>query len=148
MDAREKRDAAEARFAEEPVVTNRKILSLLQMYQTIKVGRQEISEDYDIDFDVMRYLVSEQVAVEHLAEDEEKMVVEHKVPASTWQMFKQTHQNSWWMGWLVTRHPVVEATSYEWIKVRVSRYLKYPDVTVSVSGQGKPVIHEFVTRLS
>lgn len=31
-------------------------------------------------------------------------------PATTWQMFKQTHDRSWWLGWLVRKYPVKTAT--------------------------------------
>ena len=70
-----------------------------------------------------------------------------RFPVSPWQFFKQRHEESWWLGWLVRRRPVREASHRVVVPIRVTRYLTYPEAAISDARMGRPVIYEQVDRL-
>lgn len=80
-----------------------------------------------------------------------------RFPASPWQFFKQRHQTSWWLGWLVRRRPVrtrlhsvTRSVTFE-AEVTFERYATYPEATVYYPPDrlGKPVLVErFTTGVS
>lgn len=74
-----------------------------------------------------------------------------EVPTSTWQMFKRTHQGSWWLGWMVRRRPVrVSTVSKTETKTATltatwKGYAKFPDAAVRYPDSlGSPVMVSYV----
>lgn len=63
------------------------------------------------------------------------------VPASPWQHFKQNHDRSWWLRWLVARHPVRLDDHRKTVEFTVDlhRYHTYPEARVTPSWLGHPV---------
>lgn len=63
-----------------------------------------------------------------------------EVPASPWQQLKATHAGSWWLGWLVKRHPVVTVTHrfVGELSVDLSRFWTFPQSRVPRGRFGDP----------
>ena len=133
---------------EDAVSVNRKIMELLEFFDAIRVKKDILIEkDYDIDFDQMIYRVEKMVAAKHLCDDFYTGVRYVEFPATTWQMFKETHQDSWWMGWVVRRRPVEYEKEEISVRVQLSRYLKYPDADIDWPKLGRAVPYEHVSEL-
>lgn len=87
----------------------------------------------------------------HIAKREHTVI--WRVPATSWQMFKEEHQHAWWMRWLVARRPVLKTAHtrrvefeaewkdyavYPWQDVapthaRLGESLRQVDIVVKVS---------------
>lgn len=134
---------------EDEVVVTQKTLEILHNYQSVRIPRGdiELSTDWDLDFNQMIVRVSQDVAAEKLAEQYYTGHRSVSYPRSTWQMFKQTHKDSWWLGWLVRQCPVKKETEWVEMTVKVDRYLKYPDLKIPKPGMGRPLIHEIVKEV-
>lgn len=67
--------------------------------------------------------------------------VEVPVPATTWQKFKETHEWSWWLGWLVARRPVrtIRRGRPVQVHVDIEDYLLYPWQTRVLPEMGRVV---------
>lgn len=76
------------------------------------------------------------VLADHIADDTYSKAFTFKAPRTTWQTFKQTHAGSWWLGWLVTRRPVVNRHEDVILTVHVKRHLTYPDAAIRHNGLG------------
>lgn len=127
-------------------VVSKKILDRLRLYKTVRVKHDVfMSADYDIDFHQFRVLAERDILADHIADDYYSDYVTFDYPATTWQMFKQTHEFSWWLGWLVRRYPVQRAGTVKSVSIKVKRYLGYPEA--KVPNMGRPIIYETVERL-
>ena len=99
-----------------------------------------------INGELVRSLRS-RVLADHLADDVFTASTSFEAPRSTWQMFKQTHAESWWLRWLVERHPVEMATQRRDVAVNVARYLTYPDAAIRTPEFGPHVIYETARQI-
>jgi hypothetical protein len=96
---------------------------------------------------ILNHLTAEMrgyLVADHLADDVYTDAATVEYPRSTWQMFKHTHADSWWLRWLVRRRPVEMDAQTRMLRVEVGRYLAYPEAVVQVPKFGRPVIHEVV----
>lgn len=87
------------------------------------------------------------VLADHIASDTYTAREMFEAPRSTWQMFKRTHAESWWLGWLVRWHPVENATETRLVSVQVKRYLTYPDAAIRTPSLGPYRVLEQVSPL-
>lgn len=138
-------------------MTEKKLMTL-RFYQYTKeplqmgefaANRMESYTDYDVDYNILRHMVETRVLAEHLASDTYEKSLYFSYPATTWQMFKNTHAESWWLGWLVRRRPVKMHEVEKTAVVHVDRYLKYPaaeDVKPFSPRLGPPVIDEMTSE--
>jgi hypothetical protein len=69
-------------------------------------------------------------------------------PATTWQMFKSRHADSWWLRWLVDRRPVRMATQSRQATaiLDISDYLAYPHQTRVIPEMGSAVRVPVITE--
>lgn len=76
----------------------------------------------------------------------ETQTVELNVPASWWQVFKQTYQKSRLFGWFVRQHPVKFQTLKK--TVTFQRYHTYPnaDIPKQITPLGRPIIYETTSQ--
>lgn len=94
----------------------------------------------------LEYSVLSQVLAEHLAKDTYYNKVMFSAPSSTWQMFKRTHEDSWWLRWLTKRRPVKYLVEFKTLTVDVDRYLRYPDAAIQDPQFGASIVYEAVSR--
>lgn len=93
---------------------------------------------------MMRVRLSGYALAEKLADDHYTRTKHVPFPKSPWQFFKERHQHSWWMAWLVRWRPVVYEKHRISLTVDVARYLAYPQATILSREFGTPVQHETV----
>lgn len=70
-------------------------------------------------------------------------------PRSTWQMFKHTHRDSWWLRRLVSRHPVefMVRTHAAALTVDLEDYLTYPYQVIANPKMGPAIrVPQFKTN--
>lgn len=70
------------------------------------------------------------VLKDHIAKTYHSAWVESLWPQTTWQMFKHTHRDSWWLKWLVMRKPVVYAVDKQNVTVEVDHNYIYPEANL------------------
>lgn len=103
--------------------------------------RQSLTYETDVDIPgELAHRLSAYVLSDHIAADTYTRTVQW--PATTWQMFKSTHEESWWLSWLVRRRPVQMVTKR--VEVTVNRFLTYPEASLAVRDLGRPFIYEEV----
>lgn len=107
-------------------------------------ARLEVHEDQILG--QLVYRLEDYVLAEKLVGDTKTVhcLSAWEVPTSTWQYFKQRHAESWWLGWLVRRRPVVldhelQERDHE---VTFERYATYPESILELPELGRPVIVE------
>lgn len=86
----------------------------------------------------------------HIAKREHTVI--YRVPASSWQMFKEEHQHAWWMRWLVARRPVLKTAHTRRIEFEAEwkDYAVYPWQSAAPTHPqlGDPVRHvQLVVRV-
>lgn len=75
-----------------------------------------------------------------------KTFVHYRVPASTWQMFKKRHAQSWWLWRLVERRPVEYSVDpdgrgeYAVCTLNLERFRVYPESRLKASEHGRMVM--------
>ena len=122
---------------------SKRILTLLRTYQSVRVQHDIFhSADFEVDYNTIRVMTEKDLLSDHLASDYFIGYVSHDFPATTWQMFKRTHENSWWLGWLVRRRPVMYTTWTGHADVKVDRYLGYPDAVINNKRLGRAIVFE------
>lgn len=84
---------------------------------------------------------------EHLVTDRYVGERMFRTPATSWQMFKWEHAESWWLGWLVRRRPVRFSEQPHHVVVEVERKALYPQANIAVPNLGRPVIIERLTEV-
>lgn len=124
--------------------TVEKKLDVTRFHKSFKV---EHNQAFDIDYNQVRHLFETDILTEHLASDFYYGSADFKYPATTWQMYKMTHADSWWLGWLVRRRPVRWQEQYQTVKIKVDRYLKYPEATIEFKQLGHPIPYETVQEI-
>lgn len=129
---------------EETCTTEQKTLEVTRFYKAFKVKRDI---DYDIDFNLIVHRFETDILTEHLASELYIGQTEFGYPRSTWQMFKTTHVESWWLGWLVRRRPVELHYEVKDVKIKVDRYLKYPEAKVEFKDLGHPIPYETIKEI-
>lgn len=99
----------------------------------------EIAEDYILE-EIGRHtvLLESYVLQEHLAQTYHSGAVEFLSPQTTWQMFKHTNREKWWLRWLVERRPVVYEVERKNVTVQVKHSYIYPEANVSFPNLGRP----------
>lgn len=131
--------------------TIEKILTQLPIEQSFKVKRNTIisMDENPEDFirNELRVRIEQFVVAEKLAEDVYRGAAKWEQPATTWDMYKQTHQYRWWMRWLIRRRPVRYRYFSQTVAIKVERYAAYPDVNVEFPHLGKPVPIEIVKEM-
>lgn len=128
------------------LITHQKILEPTKIGLTI---RQNLShtEEFDVDHNEIIHIFESSLLREHLATDHYQGDTAYQWPATTWQMFKATHADSWWLGWLVRRHPVRMRKETRMVVIRVDRYAAYPEADVPLKDLGRPFPYEELKRL-
>jgi len=67
----------------------------------------------------------------------------HDWPATTWQMFKGRHADSWWLAWLVRRRPVVKTCQRREVELTATwvGHAMFPDSTIVIDDNrlGAPI---------
>ena len=144
--SKEEADAIVNDEADKAVVRTR-MLRAIEGYSSFRVQREDFNElmvdmDYNIDFDQYRIMLRAYMLAEQIAEDTYVGWREVPVVDSTFQMFKETNQDKWWMRWFVKRYPIKIGSTDVKVEVVVDRYLKYPDMVIP--GNGRAIIHELV----
>jgi hypothetical protein len=88
----------------------------------------------DLLFGLQARLLTDQLPPETVSQ---RKWVPFKVPASTWQMWKKQHADSWYARRLVNRWPVRYDGSGAWAECTLSleRFLAYPESRVRTQGQ-------------
>jgi hypothetical protein len=129
-------------------VWTEKILTRLPISTSFKVKRDTLisMEESPEDFirNEVRVRIEQFVVAEKLAADRYHTMVGWKQPATTWDMYKHTHADSWWLGWLVRRRPARCKQYSQLATIEVERYAAYPDATVEFPHLGKPVPIELI----
>lgn len=133
------------------MVWSKKTMEILPIIQ-----RVAIDPELDIEVELtreLRYFIAEfkaDVVAEKLVEDtySDNQPAFFHTPATTWQMFKETHKTSWWLKRFVAKHPVRTVEHVKWVRteVVVHRYLKYPQAEIPKSRLGRPVAYELLER--
>jgi len=74
--------------------------------------------------------------------------VTFEFPASTWQMFKMNHAESWWLGWFVREWPVRWNTHKKLatLTVDLERYRTFPQANYVFPNTLGPYVNVAVTR--
>ena len=93
----------------------------------------------------LAYTLTAEVLAQKLADetvmDRQRMTVMY--PDSPWQMFKNNHDVSWWLRWLVRRRPVRWHTQERAVTLhaRWTGYAKFPQASIVVADDrlGRPV---------
>lgn len=120
------------------VLDTRKVGATLQVTQNATL---HVSEDWILGSLVAR--LEGVVLSEKLVHDTSiKGVGYSEHPASPWQFFKQRHESSWWLGWLVERRPVRTERHRVEVKAEFTRWAHYPHAKVNIPELGRPVIFE------
>lgn len=137
---------------EEEFTVERRLLEKTLVHHSWRVGpnvreSMRYTTDFDIDRNESIERIEAYVLSEHLADDVYQQTFHYDVPKSTWQMFKQSHAASWWLGWLVSLWPVKQETRSFETAVKVERYVNYPESHIKIPGLGHPFIDERVHRL-
>lgn len=91
----------------------------------------EFSIEQDI-FDRMAYELKTEVLAERLPPVEVTERTSLFFPSSSWQLFKEEHTESWWLGWLVRRRPVRRKARPVALTVGFDRYRTFPECTYQV----------------
>lgn len=126
------------------VQTRRRVLEQARVGAALVVSRAVLEDRPDVGVDQLVRRLTSYVLREHLADDVYEAAAAVEWPRSTWQMFKATHEASWWLGWLVRRHPVDMHRETRRLTVEVGRYATYPESTITHRGLGPMVIQEVV----
>lgn len=132
---------------------SKKILTRLRMFKFVKVHPDiYISEDFNIDFNLIRVGFEKDLVADRLADD-----VYHggdyahfDIPETTFQMFKHRNQEKWWLRRFVAKHPVRYVTHTQWVpvEIEVGRYITYPEAKIEDSSRlGRPFIYEQVNQV-
>ena len=107
-------------------------------------------EKFEADVQTLMLRLESHVLAHQIATGTERHLIAYdlfKFPASPWQFFKQRHADSWWLGWLVRRHPVrehVERRAYHNV-VTIGRHMTFPDCNWAFpDGFGQPVMVDVV----
>lgn len=83
------------------------------------------------------YQLTARVQSQQLAEAtvRESTTVCFEHPTSTWQMFKSRHASSWWLGWLVRRRPVWNATETKTVALVATwtGWATFPDSSLAIA---------------
>ena len=87
----------------------------------------EISQFKDVIFDRLVYKLSAEVLAEKLPPAEVTERTSVSFPSSSWQLFKEEHAESWWLGWLVRRRPVRRKAHPVALTVGFDRYRTFPE---------------------
>lgn len=82
------------------------------------------------------------VLVEKLLSEVQDVTWRVSQPTTSWQMFKQEHEKSWWLGWLVRRHPVKMKVLKHTETFSFDRYAMFPHASISRPDLGQPYIFE------
>lgn len=102
----------------------------------------------EIEYNEKKWVLEAYVLAEKLAEDTYHNSILVKTPTSSWQMFKEEHQASWWLRWLVLRRPIQSKTERHTLTVKVERYASYPEANIDVSQRlGRPVPYELIQQI-
>lgn len=113
---------------EDMVVISRKTLEMLPVGATVRESiemRQWVETNED-GGDILVRKIAAYVLAEKVADEVYSGSATSLWPATTWQMFKHTHRNSWWLGWFVDRRPVKMHKDTHTMHVGVTRYETYP----------------------
>lgn len=107
----------------------------------------ELIHEYQIDYDRLKLGIEAYVLQEHLAEDFYEGSREYVVHHSWWDMFKDTYATRWWATWFVRKHlPKFDMHPMK-IRIKVDRYLNYPEANIQMPALGRPYPYERITRL-
>lgn len=133
-----------------PIMTE-KILTQLPISNSFNVKRNTlISMEEDPNTFIrneIKVRIEQFVVAEKLATDVYRGAAKWEQPATTWDMYKQTHQYRWWMRWLIRRRPVRYRYFSQTVAIKVERYAAYPDANVEFPVLGKPVPIEIVKEM-
>ena len=134
------------------LVLDRNIMERMPFMSQFKVKRDfmvDIGQKtaQDIMFDEINVRIEKLCAVDLVAADHEVVEFRWPYPTSTWQTFKDNHNDSWWLRWLVRRRPVQWRHETQTKVVLINRYLGYPDAVIQSVKLGKPFIFEDVKVL-
>ena len=119
-----------------------------QTIQRTVIEKLKLAEDVDVEIE-QGYLAERftahlitYVLAEKLLSDTQDVMWHVRVPATSWQMFKQEHEFSWWLGWLVRRRPVKEKMLHHTDTFTFDRYALFPHSSLSHPYLGEPYIFE------
>lgn len=135
------------------VIVDQKILQMMLFTDSFRVERDFIvSIDQDtanaIMQDEINVRIEKMMVTDLVAADHEVVTFRAEWPETTWQTFKFTHRDSWWMRWFVKRYPIRMKDIREDKVVLINRYLAYPEAVIKSTQLGKPFIFENVTVLN
>lgn len=131
---------------DERIILTEKQLEILRMYKSFRVPKAKLRQDFDIDFNQIRYTFEAELVADKLSEEFYTDYFHYNFPKTSWQMFKSEHESSWWLGWLVRRRPVEYEHYVKTMKVKLDRYFTYPAMELDRK-MGSPVKFERITRV-
>lgn len=120
-----------------PLVISNKTLTMAARRAKFDLVRHDAERAV---FDLNSYVLAE-----HLAPEVYTATERIEFPATPWQHFKERHEGTRWLGWLVRRRPVQYDEHPVMVKVHLDRKRVYPEATVEVPELGRPVIWETIT---
>lgn len=111
------------------------------------VDSMEGEVEYDIDFNEWIVRMEMDVLAEHLADHyyEETLIL--SAPKSWWDHFKATYQDRWWIRWWCAKHPAQETRTSHKVKVKVERWVKYPEANETLPRLGRAIPYEKLERI-
>ena len=121
--------------------TERVKLSPLKVGMTLQASAKYETVPSNLVADELMYRLTAYVLSEKLALETYTATKVYSRPASTWQMFKQAHENSWWLRWLIQRRPIKMLREPHVVTVDLERNFTYPESNL-VPQLGRPVIYE------
>lgn len=136
-------------YGDRELIAQKHILEKLRVTQNFAIPADELREltvstMMDVEFNRMKVELETYVAAEKLADEYFYGYESVAIPASTWQMFKHSNAHKWWMCRFAAKYGVRYDHKRVKVGVKVSRYLKYPELAIP---RHRAVIHEMTERL-
>lgn len=130
-----------------PIITERRVFDKVRVGYTFRESLEfnsELRVDPETFQKELYHSVEGFVLEEKLAKEVYRDTAYNQIPTSSWQMFKDEHQDSWWLGWLVRRRPVLCREQRFDLEVRIDRRNRYPEANVTTTPLGRPYIFDTV----
>lgn len=108
----------------------------------------EVRQWVDNLSDSIAYQFRSDVLARTLGTDRATVPVCFEHPASTWQMFKHSHRDGRWLGWMARRWPVRMTEVAKYATFETKERVAFPDATIRFPKElGNPIYFQTVEVL-